>query len=74
MKNFKLKTLIIAMFVVMLWINASASEFRPSEEDVKPPTKEYSPYVEDHFPNRVYFGIPTCIPPGRRMLEWRALL
>ncbi|MBW2563361.1 MAG: DUF3604 domain-containing protein, partial [Deltaproteobacteria bacterium] len=39
-----------------LGINASASEFRPSEEDVKPPKKEYSPYVEDHFPNNVYFG------------------
>lgn len=33
-----------------------AQEFHPAKEDVKPPKKEYSPYVEDHFPNRVYFG------------------
>ena len=28
----------------------------PASEDVKAPKKEYSPYVDDHFPINVYFG------------------
>jgi len=28
----------------------------PPEESFKPPKVEYSPYADDHFPNRVYFG------------------
>ena len=59
MKRTRMKsllTLCLTLAMATLWINASASEFRPSEEDVKPPKKEYSPYVEDHFPNNVYFG------------------
>ena len=33
-----------------------AQDFHPAKEAFKPPKKEYSPYAEDHFPNRVYFG------------------
>jgi len=28
----------------------------PPRADIQAPKKEYSPYVGDHFPNRVYFG------------------
>ena len=33
-----------------------AIDVHPVKEDVKAPKKEYSPYVDDHFPNNVYFG------------------
>jgi hypothetical protein len=35
---------------------AVAQDIRPPREDVEQPQREYSPYVEDHFPNRVLFG------------------
>ena len=35
---------------------AGASDILPARGDVEGPKKEYSPYAEDHFPNRVYFG------------------
>ena len=34
----------------------SAQDLIVAKEDLDAPKKEYSPYVEDHFPNRVYFG------------------
>ena len=36
--------------------SAVAQDLHVAREDVKGPKKEYSPYVEDHFPNRVFFG------------------
>ena len=33
-----------------------ASDVLPDRSVVGGPKKEYSPYAEDHFPNRVYFG------------------
>ncbi len=35
---------------------AIAQGLHVSKDDYKPSKKEYSPYVEDHFPNRVFFG------------------
>ena len=34
----------------------SAQDLIVAKEDLDAPKKEYSPYVEDHFPNSVYFG------------------
>ena len=34
----------------------SAQDLHVERADVKGPKKEYSPYVDDHYPNRVYFG------------------
>jgi len=33
-----------------------AQDLVPTETEYKSPKKEYSPYADDHFPNRVYFG------------------
>jgi hypothetical protein len=33
-----------------------AQDVLPDRENVSTPEKVYSPYVSDHFPNRVYFG------------------
>ena len=34
----------------------SAADILPDKSNVEGPKKEYSPYADDHFPNRVYFG------------------
>lgn len=45
------------MYLALTITNAAfAQDFHPAKEDFKAPKKEYSPYVEDLFPNRVYFG------------------
>ncbi len=41
---------------LMLGTVASAQDINPHEDRVPAPKKDYSPYVGDHFPNRVYFG------------------
>ncbi len=47
----------MSMYLALAITNAAfAQDFHPAKEDFKAPKKEYSPYVEDHFPNRVYFG------------------
>jgi len=48
--------LITLCLTLVIPISAFAQDFHLTKEDVKPPKKEYSPYVEDHFPNRVFFG------------------
>ena len=46
----------MSMYLALAITNAAfAQDFHPAKEDFKAPKKEYSPYVEDHFPNRVYF-------------------
>jgi hypothetical protein len=35
---------------------ALAQDVIPARENVPPPKPEYSPYADDHFPNRVFFG------------------
>ena len=35
---------------------AFAMDVVPERDDYDAPKKEYSPYVDDHFPNNVYFG------------------
>ena len=34
----------------------SAQDVLPPEDNYEPPKAEYSPYADDYFPNRVYFG------------------
>jgi len=48
---------VLALGIAFMFSTPSlAMDVNPAKEDVKPPKKEYSPYVEDHFPNNVYFG------------------
>ena len=35
---------------------AVGQDLLPAREDVAAPKAEYSPYADDHFPNRVFFG------------------
>jgi hypothetical protein len=42
--------------IALLSSTALAQDVMPAKEDYKAPKKEYSPYVGDHFPNRVLFG------------------
>ena len=41
---------------LLLSIPVHAQDIMPAEDDVTAPKQEYSPYVDDHFPNRVFFG------------------
>ncbi len=58
----KTRRFVQALFIagsLMLLVGATevlAQDILPDREDVQGPKKEYSPYVEDHFPNRVFFG------------------
>ena len=47
---------LIFNFSFLLAASAIAQDLHVPREDVTGPKKEYSPYVEDHFPNRVFFG------------------
>jgi len=51
-----LKTIIAFYFTVIFATSVIAQDMLPPKEDIEAPKKEYSPYVGDHFPNRVYFG------------------
>ena len=58
MKTIRTYSLVLAalLMTITFALPAFAQDLHPAKEDVKPPEKEYSPYVEDHFPNNVYFG------------------
>ena len=51
-----MKILGIIISVMTLPGLALAQDLRPSEEDFETPKEEYSPFVDDHFPTRVWFG------------------
>ncbi len=51
-----MKTTLALCLALALATSAFAQHLPVEEEYVKSPKKEYSPYVEDHFPNRVFFG------------------
>jgi hypothetical protein len=42
--------------VFALSASAIAQDFGIDPDDFEPPKREYSPYADDHYPNRVYFG------------------
>ncbi len=48
----------VGVFVAALAFSsvALAQDINPPEETYEPPKKEYSPFVDDHFPNQVFFG------------------
>ena len=48
--------LLIIVFAVLVASILKAQDILPAREDVKPASQEYSPYVEDHYPQNVYFG------------------
>ena len=51
-----MKTLLALCLTLAMATLAFAYDVKPAKEDGKSPKKEYSPYVNDHFPNNVYFG------------------
>ena len=56
MKIFKTLALGTGLVLCFVFSQSYAQDLHPIKEDVKPPKKEYSPYVGDHFPNQVFFG------------------
>ena len=54
--NWFLKSRIIAIFVVFALGSAFAQEWTPQKEQKLEKKSEYSPYVDQHIPQRVYFG------------------
>ena len=52
-----MKKLLIALLIGVFSTSlVFAQDLHVAKEDVNPPKKEYSPYVEDHYPQNVYFG------------------
>ena len=37
-------------------LSAGAQDYHPVDENILSPKKEYSPYIDDNFPNRAFFG------------------
>ena len=56
MKAVRMTTLLTVCLTLVMATLAFAQDIHPKKENVPEPKKEYSPYVEDHFPNEVYFG------------------
>jgi uncharacterized protein DUF3604 len=52
LKNF----LAISIACMLLSTGPLAQDILPEKGDIKATKKEYSPYVDDYFPNNVYFG------------------
>ena len=50
------KGAVIALAGVVLPVVAFAQDVRPPPEAYEAPKREYSPFVNDHFPTRVFFG------------------
>ncbi len=47
----------VGVALVLAAISPSwAQDLVPAKEDFEAPKVEYSPYVDEHFPNRVFFG------------------
>ena len=56
MRNHSTLNSLVFAIVTLVATSAFAQDLHLAKEDVKPPKKEYSPYVEDHYPQNVYFG------------------
>jgi len=50
------KLLIVLSIAVLSTSSVYAQDMHIAKEDFKGPKKEYSPYLNDHFPKNVYFG------------------
>ena len=56
-KNISIRNFFLAIVVIALTAGPSiAQEFYPNEKDMPVKEKEYSPYVDQHFPKRVLWG------------------
>ena len=55
MKCLQKSLLILTAFALSAEV-AIAQDINPPEEQVEPPKKEYSPFVDDHFPTRALWG------------------
>lgn len=51
-----IRAVAVAALVSLLTFPAATQDFSVSEEDHATPADPYSPYVNDHFPQNVYFG------------------
>lgn len=56
MKTSHIKSTLVLCMAIVFSTTSLAIDVHPVKKDVKAPKKEYSPYVDDHFPNNVYFG------------------
>lgn len=56
--NYEIKriTILVAFMAIVLGGAALAQEFTVAPEDVQGNEPDYSPFVDQHFPNRVYWG------------------
>ena len=53
----RLVALVVVIFLISLAPSAEVQqEFTPQQRHIREKTAEFSPYVEDHFPQQVYFG------------------
>ena len=50
------KLFIAALTVAMMSSSAISQDINQPDDTYVPPKKEYSPFVDDHFPNQVFFG------------------
>jgi hypothetical protein len=50
------KLLVATLTAAMMSSSAFAQEINPPEEAYEAPKKEYSPFIDDHFPTRVLWG------------------
>jgi len=47
---------LILTLLFLFPLSVVAQDYRPVDENVVSPKKEYSPYFDDYFPNRAFFG------------------
>jgi hypothetical protein len=47
---------IVVLVAIVAAGSALAQDLLPAQDDYQAPKREYSPYPDDHFPNRVLFG------------------
>jgi hypothetical protein len=52
----KRKVFIVVLVAIVAAGSALAQDLLPAQDDYQAPKREYSPYADDHFPNRVFFG------------------
>ena len=71
----KLMKIVLTLGIVFMFTTPSlAIDVHPAKEDVTTPKKEYSPYVNDHFPNNVYFGDTHLHPSQVVIIGYKDIL
>jgi hypothetical protein len=54
--NYVEKTALLLVVSALTTSAAFAQDINPAKENVEPPKKEYSPFIDDHFPTQVLWG------------------